>query len=585
MITISSFDQFPKSLEDTVFFIDASKIAISDFQTFLKKRFLIQKISCFTISQTLGPREKRKLIGSIKRKMGNPFNLKSCVIVNLQASQNISFDNYDFQRPLFVFINLAPSSSERSFNLCSTASDGPKFSDVLKKYWKPILVWLACATALLLGTYGISWKLSLNEKDTIYNQMRAESVDSPYSSTYVEYSSPKLEEASAKKDFISSSASFYNTISKNGNSLVNTVLTMDARQQQVSTINLSLESSDLSLSPSIITAPSVGYISSSTNPENRLYDYFDAVSLKRKFQVAQDWAANNNNVCFISMSIADKLLAKLNEGQATAKVYEDLLFRYESRSSNDVRLNIDGSSYIIANIIEKGSSASDYYDFFESVLGPDFLLLSTSTSFYQKNSNLLNITATLPISYYTLKDYLDKNILSRWSYGDKISYFSTESRVDNDITSYTWVQKQELNDLGSAYDRLSSKTDLVDSYCYFGFFLACFSYFLITFFLMKMPLLGFAQTNNNAFEKTIYISIFVLIPLGISNGLMQLSRISNTDFSNRLIFSGTGSALGLLMWALPLIFFGSYLILFKHVTLNRLYRRSIQGITFNEYQI
>jgi hypothetical protein len=585
MATINTLDQLPKTLTNDVFWVVSSHVKPTDLQEYLKKQHLANKISFFTVTEKLGPAQQNKLIEKIKWKMSNPFHFKSCVFLEIQTNQKIPLENFDLQRPLFVFSETVPAISGSGKPSSPASTKNLTFSAVLKQKWKPTLAWLVCASALLLGTYGITWKLSLNQKDTIYNQMRVESVNSPYSTTYIQYSSPSLQDAATKKAFVSSSSVYYNTISKNGNALVNTVLTADVRQWSTSPVSLALEGSDLTLSPSVITTSTVGYISGSTNPEYRLYNYFDAVSIKRMFHVTSDWIGNNNNVCFISTSIADKLLAKLNEGQTTVKTYSDLLYQYDTRSSNDIRLNINGDSYIISNILEKGAFPSDYYDFFKSVLGEDFICLSTSTTFYAKNSNLLTIAATLPISYYTLKDYLDKNILSRWSSGDQIHYFSTEKKVENDVTSYTWVQKQELNDLGSDYDRLSSKGDPIDSYCYLGFFLACFLYFGMTYLLMKTTFLHLTQVHKNTFDKIIYISLLTLIPLGVSNGLMQISRLSNTDFANRLLFSGTGSALGLLMWALPLLFLGSYFAFFKRVDPNKLAREPIQGVKFNEYKI
>jgi hypothetical protein len=585
MVIINTVNQLPKTLNNEIFWLDSSKTKPDEVQEELKQRHLAKEISCFTVTKELGFSEQSKLIGKIKWKMSNLFHLKSCVFVNIQTNQKIPFENFDFPRPLFVFSSAMPSVLNQSVPSNTVSVKDAKFSSILKQKWKPVLAWLVCASALLLGTYGIAWKLSINEKDTIYNQMRTESVSSPYAATYIQYNSPKLQDGAAKQAFIGSSAAYYNTISKNGNALVNTVLTLNSKQFVTSPVSLNLNGSDLFLSPSVLTTSSVGYISSTTNPENRLYNYFDAVSLKRKFQVSSDWSANNNNVCFISTSVADKLLAKLNEGQTLPKTYEDLLFRFGTRSSNDIRLNINGDSYVISNILEKGSVVSDYYDFFESILGQDFIYLSTSTSFYAKSSDLLTISATLPISYYTLKDYLDKNILSRWSPGDEISYFSTEKKTENDVSTYTWIQKQELNNLGSAYNRLSSKGDSTDSYCYLGFFLACFLYFTVTYFLMKATFLDLTHVRKNVFDKFVYIAILALIPLGISNGIMQLSRLSNTDFFNRLLFSGMGSALGLLMWALPLIFFGAYFAFFKRIDPSQLYRKPIKGVKFHEYKI
>lgn len=585
MVTIESLEQLHLPLPRDIFFVDSAKFSYEQSVQALTNGKKNKRISTFTISKILNESEIAKLVGQIKFKTSQPFRYKACVIINNLSSGVLGLEKYDFSCPIIVLASARPAPLPPQ-NAKSQIQSTGRFWPIIKKNWKRLCIWIAAASALLLGVYGTTWKASLNEKDTIYNQMRAESASSPYGATYVQYVSPSLSKGDEKKRFVSSSSKYYNTISKNGNSLVNTFMAIDSRHFTVSPIAMTLKGTDFSLSPSAIATSSVGYISATTDPANRLYNYFDAVSLQRKFRVDRDWAENENNVCFISSSVADKLLAKLNEGQTSIKTYEDLLYKYGTRTSNDLRLVINNDEYVIANIIAKGDATADYYSCFESIIGSDFIYLSTSTSFYSKLNKFFTITATLPVSYYTLKNYLDENILSRWSEGDSISYYSIQKDTVEDITTYSWIQKSELNNLSSAFSRLALGTNQVDSFCYLGFFLICFVYFVLTILLMNPVLSSLLEANKNAYNKILYISILFLIPLGVSNGLMQLSRLSNTDFSMRLFFSGMGSVYGLLTWILPLIFFVAlYFIRWAGKPSKIQNIQSIMGVKYDEFKI
>jgi hypothetical protein len=103
---------------------------------------------------------------------------------------------------------------------------------------------------------------------------------------------------------------------------------------------------------------------------------------------------------------------------------------------------------------------------------------------------------------------------------------------------------------------------------------------------MNPVLSSLLEANKNAYNKILYISILFLIPLGVSNGLMQLSRLSNTDFSMRLFFSGMGSVYGLLTWILPLIFFVAlYFIRWAGKPSKIQNIQSIMGVKYDEFKI